>query len=140
MSNEIWKNIAGFDGKYQVSTWGRVRSVNGILKPYVNHKGYLKIGLMRNGMCHKRRVHRLVAQAFIPNHLGLPEVNHIDGNKQNNSVTNLEWVDGEMNRRRNQEFREAVELGWSNDFRDLVFILPMMKAMKEVLDGSKCGN
>ena len=134
MSNEIWKGIKGFDGRYQVSTWGRVKGVNGrILKPYVNHNGYLKVGLMKDGADHKKRVHRLVAEAFIPNHLNLPEVNHIDGNKRNNSVTNLEWVDGEMNRRHNEEFREAVNLGWSNEFREFIWILPMMKAMKDTL-------
>lgn len=95
---EIWKDINGYDGKYQVSTWGRVRGLKGVLKPYENHKGYLKVGLMgTDGMCHKHRVHRLVAEAFIQNNGGLPVVNHIDGNKQNNSVTNLEWVTNEEN-------------------------------------------
>jgi len=96
---EIWKDIEGFDEKYgyQISSWGRVRSVNGILKPYENFKGYLKVGLMKDGKCCKKRVNRLVAQAFIPNPYNLPQVNHIDGNKQNNSFTNLEWVTNEQN-------------------------------------------
>ena len=67
------------------------------MKPYENHKGYLKIGLCKDGKCEKHRVHRLVAQAFIPNPYGLSDVNHIDGNKQNNSVSNLEWVSNRDN-------------------------------------------
>lgn len=95
---EIWKDIDGYDGKYMVSTWGRIKSANGIMKPYKNHKGYLKIGLSKNGKSEKHRVNRLVAKAFIPNPYNLPEVNHIDGNKENNSFSNLEWVTGEQNR------------------------------------------
>lgn len=95
---EIWRDIEGYDGRYAVSTWGRVKGVHGIMKPYENHKGYLKIGLFKDGKNNKHRVSRLVAKAFIPNPYNLPEVNHIDGNKQNNSFTNLEWVSGEQNR------------------------------------------
>jgi hypothetical protein len=97
MSLEMWKDISGYEGKYQVSTWGRVRSINGILKPYVNSKGYEKVGLMKNGKSNKHRVSRLVAEAFIPNPYNLPQVDHIDGNKRNNSITNLEWVTGNEN-------------------------------------------
>lgn len=95
---EIWKDIDGTDGKYQVSTWGRIRSINGIIKPYKNSKGYLKASLYVGGKSVKKRINRLVAIAFIPNPYNLPEVNHIDGNKENNSITNLEWVDGKTNR------------------------------------------
>lgn len=94
---EIWRDIDGYDGKYQVSTWGRVRSANGILKPYENSKGYLKIGLTKDGECRKHRVHRLVAEAFIENPENYPQVEHIDGNNQNNSITNLMWVNNEIN-------------------------------------------
>lgn len=95
---EIWKEIEGYDGKYLISSWGRVKGPKGIMTPYENHKGYLKIGLQKNGKCNKHRISRLVAEAFIPNPYNLPEVNHIDGNKQNNSFSNLEWVTGEQNR------------------------------------------
>lgn len=107
--NEIWKDIEGWEGKYQVSTWGRIRSVNGIMKTYENKKGYLKIGLSRDGKCHKKRVSRLVAQAFIQNPYGLPQVNHIDGNKKNNSVTNLEWVTDSDNKKHEKLFRAKLE-------------------------------
>ena len=93
---EIWKDIEGFEGLYQISSWGRVRSIRGIIKPYQNKKGYYKVGLHKNGKGHKKRVNRLVALAFIPNPHNLPQVDHIDGNKHNNSVTNLRWVDKEQ--------------------------------------------
>ena len=64
---EIWKDIKGYDGRYAVSSWGRVKGIHGILKPYTNHKGYLKVGLMKDGKSEKHRVSRLVAQAFLPN-------------------------------------------------------------------------
>ena len=105
---EIWKDIEGFDGRYQVSTWGNVRGVNGIIKPYQNEKGYLKVGLMKEGKCHKKRVNRLVAQAFIPNPYELPFVNHKDGNKQNNSFTNLEWTTDKANKRHAANMRKGI--------------------------------
>jgi hypothetical protein len=94
---ELWKDIEGFEN-YQVSSWGRVRGANGILKPYKNKKGYLKVGLMNGGKSHKKRVNRLVAMAFIDNPNGCPFVDHIDGNKENNSITNLRWVTDRENR------------------------------------------
>ena len=95
---EIWKDIQGYEGLYQVSNLGRVRSLNykktktvKILKLTSNTKGYLQLILHKNGEISSRKVHRLVAEAFIPNPDGLPQVNHKDENKQNNCVDNLEW-------------------------------------------------
>ena len=99
---EIWKDIEGWNGKYQVSAWGRVRNAEtgNILTPYVNEKGYLKVGLScGNRKTKKYRVNRLVAQAFVPNPYNLPQVNHKDGNKQNNSYTNLEWTTNSINQK-----------------------------------------
>ena len=97
---EVWKDIDGFDG-YQISTWGNVRNARGqILKPYENSKGYLKVGLsVGKRTTDKHRVNRLVAKAFIENPYNFPQVNHKDGNKENNSVTNLEWTTDEINRK-----------------------------------------
>lgn len=106
---EIWKDIEGFEGKYQVSTWGNVRNAikGNILTPYVNEKGYLKVGLAMGGKAHKKRINRLVAQAFIPNPYGLPQVNHKDGNKQNNSITNLEWTTNELNQKHSKLLKKG---------------------------------
>lgn len=101
---EIWKDIEGFNGKYQISNYGNVRSFskwkNGeLLKAGVTTTGYYFVNLVKNGRKEivAARVHRLVAIAFIDNPYNLPEVNHIDGNKLNNYVGNLEWVSRESN-------------------------------------------
>ena len=86
---------------YEVSDQGRVRSLKfgkeRILKPIRNLKGYLQVKLRKNGENKMCCIHRLVAQTFIPNPDNLPEVNHKDENKENNSVQNLEWCDRKSN-------------------------------------------
>lgn len=99
---EIWKDIEGFEGLYQVSNLGRIKSfhkrIEGkIIKLAPDKDGYCLVGLHKNKRTCRRRVHRLVAQTFIPNHQNLPQVNHIDGNKQNNRVDNLEWCTNQEN-------------------------------------------
>lgn len=101
-SQESWHDIPGYEGKYQVSDLGRVKSLN--YKGYTDEEHLLKTRLLgtrgqylsaelydRNGKKHNRYVHVLVAQAFIPNPNGYPCVNHKDENKLNNCVSNLEW-------------------------------------------------
>ena len=109
--NELWKDIPGFEGKYQISSRGRVKSVDRILphanhgtwhikerilKPHLNGPGNSKYWCVHlhsgKGKMTCLRIHRMVAEAFIPNPDNLPQVNHIDGNKNNNAVSNLEWV------------------------------------------------
>lgn len=97
---EIYKDIKGYEGKYQITSWGRVYNVdrNVFLNPYVHFKGYLRIDLHgKNGKREHKKVHRFVADAFTPNPHGKLQVNHKDGNKKNNSVTNLEWVTNKEN-------------------------------------------
>lgn len=105
---EIWKQVQSFEGYYEVSSLGRVRSIeridsNGkvvpqrVLKGQTDKDGYLLVGLHKNGKRVTRRVHRLVASAFIPNKNRLPQINHIDKNKKNNCVGNLEWCDNKYN-------------------------------------------
>lgn len=92
-----WRKIEGFEN-YSVSDTGLVRNDDtGRDISRHNSNGYLRVELRKNGRSSKRLVHRLVAIAFIDNPHGLPQVNHIDGNKQNNHVSNLEWCTGEYN-------------------------------------------
>lgn len=90
---EIFKDIKGYEGLYQVSNYGNVKSLknNIIKKPSKLPKGYLQMRLSKNGKCKYISIHRLVAQAFIPNPQFKPCVNHKDCNPQNNCVDNLEW-------------------------------------------------
>ena len=93
MTREIWKDIEGYEGLYQVSNLGRVKRVttNRILKSSKHVSGYLMVNLSKNSVTSHQRIHRLVAQAFIPNHENKHDINHIDENKTNNHVSNLEW-------------------------------------------------
>ena len=115
MDKEIWKDIEGYEGLYQVSNFGKIKSLpkfinnnskskkigyyskEKILKPFYNPKGYLLIKLFKNNKNYTKKIHRLVAQAFVPNLNNLPQVNHKDGNKQNNKVNNLEWCTNKEN-------------------------------------------
>lgn len=104
---EIWKDVIGFEGYYQVSNLGKVRSLDRIvehtyskkltlkgveMKPQINFGGYCQVRLCKDNNTRGYVIHRLVAQAFIPNPDNKPQVNHINGIKTDNRVENLEWV------------------------------------------------
>ena len=106
-NEEIWKDVKGYEGVYRVSSFGRVRSLDRVssigrklkgkvLKQKVT-KGYNMVSLSKDGNPKGKTVSRLVAKTFIPNPENKPEVNHIDENKQNNHVDNLEWVTAKEN-------------------------------------------
>jgi hypothetical protein len=92
---EIWRDVTGYEGIYQVSNYGKVKSLYkkqaNIVTPHIDKKGYHIIRLWRGGNQDTRLLHRLVAQAFVPNHANKPHINHKDGNKSNNYWSNLEW-------------------------------------------------
>ena len=116
LDGEKWADIAGYEGLYQISTFGRVKSFNGlwcsekILRPYLMNKGkgYLVIRLTKNGKEQSFLIHRLVASAFIPNPCQLPEVDHVYGMTFDNSIWNLRWAT------RLENMQAAVKLGLIN--------------------------
>lgn len=108
---EIWKDVEGYEGLYQVNQFGEVKSLpkqiglgymtkEKILKPRLQNSGYLTVNLSKDGKSLNKTVHRLVAKAFIPNPERLPEIDHIDGDKTNNVVENLQWISHTENNRK----------------------------------------
>lgn len=117
-NDEIWRDIEGYEGLYQISNLGRIKRVarasknkgtygsmyqykEKILSPQENKRrfGYYEISLHKNKKEKRFKIHRLVACAFVPNPNNKPEVNHIDGDKRNNKATNLEWVTSSENKK-----------------------------------------
>ena len=118
---EIWKDVKGFEGLYSISNFGKVKSMERFVKngkdkqrlqkehevkTYINwnRNGYVYCNLYKDNKAYPKKVHRLIAEAFILNPDNLPQVNHKDGNKQNNCVDNLEWVTDVQNKKH----------GWDN--------------------------
>ncbi|MDB4302121.1 NUMOD4 domain-containing protein [bacterium] len=112
MKREVWKDVEGYEGTYQVSNLGNVKSLDrnviykdGKTVPYkgetkskvIDKYGYEYVGLYLNQKHKQGMIHRLVAKAFIPNINNKPQINHIDGNKLNNKTENLEWVTNREN-------------------------------------------
>lgn len=95
MNKEVWKDIKNYEGLYQVSNLGRVKSLyfgkETILKPSKNNKGYLFVYLFKDKIRQHCFIHRLVAETFIENSNNLPCINHKDENPLNNTLENLEW-------------------------------------------------
>lgn len=107
---EIWKNIKDFENLYLISNFGRIKSINRniILKQSIDRYGYYKLSLNKLNKPYYFTTHRLVALNFIPNIDKLPQVNHIDGNKLNNNVKNLEWTSVSDN------LKHAFKIGLKN--------------------------
>lgn len=105
---EEWRDIKGYEGLYQVSNLGRIKALakidtggkcwpEKILSPIKQHSGYYHVGLWWGGQCKQSRVHRLVAEAFIPNPDGKGQVNHLNEDKSDNRARNLEWATAREN-------------------------------------------
>lgn len=111
---EEWRDVIGYEGLYEVSNLGNVRScehftnghhlISRVLKQNLNNR-YMYVKLYKNHTKRSVRVHRIVAMAFIPNQDGKPQVNHIDGNRLNNSASNLEWCT------QSENIRHAIDIG-----------------------------
>lgn len=139
--DEEWRDIEGYEGYYQVSDLGRVRSLdrvisNGkgtrvtkgvVMKGLDNGNGYLGVCLQRGGISLRKYIHRLVSEVFIPNPSKLLEVNHKDENKGNNSTRNLEWC----NRQYNLEYSIKRQYEVLNPNGFLVDVFNMAKFCKE---------
>lgn len=94
---EEWRPVVGYEGLYEVSSFGRVRRTK-IIEPTKKKHGYMQISLVgRDGVRKSFRLHRIVAAAFVPNPDGKPQVNHRDENPENNRADNLEWATAEEN-------------------------------------------
>lgn len=101
MENEIWKPVVGWEGLYEVSNHGRVKSLrSGKILAGTNLGGYIIVGLRCFGPARLERVHRLVAKAFIPNPNEYPDIDHLNMAKSDNRAENLEWVTPSENSKR----------------------------------------
>lgn len=100
LTNEVWKDVVGYEGRYKVSNTGKIYSTisNKCLALRINKSGYSQINLYKDCDRQMFSIHRLVAQAFIPNPENKPQVNHIDEDKTNNTSSNLELVTSKENK------------------------------------------
>lgn len=147
---EIWKDIEGYEGLYQVSNFGNVKSLNynrsgkeNILKPQKNENKYLHISLCKNKKQKTFLLHRLVALAFLKNPQNFPCINHKDENKENNHVDNLEWCTHEYNlkygtrlekiseKRKGFKFTEESVQKMSNSHRGKKLSLEVINKIRE---------
>ena len=125
---ESWKYVEGYEYLYQVSNTGFVKSIarygtkGKIMIPLDNGKGYLRIKLSKNNFAKRVMLHRIIAKAFIPNPENKPYINHIDGNKKNNSIENLEWCTQ----------KENVSHAWVNGLNENVRKSSMITGSKTI--------
>lgn len=148
--NEIWKDVKGYEGLYVVSNLGRVKSIeryvkgrgNGLHKAgggfmkLFNRSKYIGVTLCKCNKAIQFYLHRIVADAFIPNPEGNKEVNHIDGNKHNNKVSNLEWVSHSENGKHAYRIGLKVKKGGTPNKRVRVFAEGIDKKFNSIADAA----
>lgn len=158
--NEIFVSVKGYEGIYEVSNLGKVRSLskyinagNGnplrlfkgkILKQYKNKKGYPIVTLCNKGQRKTISVHRLVAMTFIPNPDNLPQVNHKDEDKYNNCVDNLEWCTNEYNAHYGTHYERASKANINNPKRSIKVYQytvdgQFVKEYPSIMEAKRCG-
>lgn len=118
--DEKWKDVPGYEGKYWVSSFGRIKNRSIIMKPCRCTNGYLTACFWKNNKQTKILLHRLVASLFIPNPNDYNEVNHIDEDKTNNCVDNLEWCTRQYNQNYGK-VRERISKANSGRVRDDIY-------------------
>lgn len=133
----LYADVVGYEGLYQISADGKVKSPKGIKKTEITNNGYERVNLFKNGKCKHFSVHRLVASAFIPNPENYEMVNHIDGNKLNNCVSNLEWCDASYNTRHAYENnlikpKETGVIQYSKEFVEIKRWKSIAEACKQL--------
>lgn len=141
--SEIWRPVKGYEGFYEVSNWARVKSLNyrgtgkeQLLKPYKNKGGYCNVDLSYKGIRARKSIHRLVAESFIPNPEDKSQVDHINKQRDDNRVENLQWltvvenqrkswkqgrVQSENNRQATKNSNQIISI-WINEGLNLEFM------------------
>lgn len=148
---EIWADVKGYEGLYLISTYGNCKTtnyrpgygripedINDIMKIENpdNHQGYCTIKLSKNGKKRTARIHRLVAEVFIPNPNNYPCVNHIDGNKLNNHIENLEWCTHQQNMQ-HASLNNLVNRGKTTRIKQLTLNNEVVKVYKSIREAAR---
>lgn len=142
---EEWRDVVGYEGLYKISSKGRVKSYQGrhkkpkILKTSTTTTGYKKVELTKNKRRKSLKVHRLVAEAFLPNEENKPFVNHIDSNPLNNDVMNLEWCTQKENMVHSAIYGNHKSFAWENKDR-VVSEYEAGTSLKKLAHKYGCGN
>jgi hypothetical protein len=116
---EVWKSVKGYEGLYAISNYGRVKNIvtDKVRSPINNGKGYYKLELRKDKIGKRHYIHRMVAEAFLPNPHNKTEVNHKDGKPSNNHISNLEWVTSSENSK-HAVYKGALK-AWGNEAKPI---------------------